>query len=264
MLPRVNSIHTDIGEFLLFSTNDYISRHLYSNGTWDSHILIVSKLIYEDIKAPVILDIGANLGAYSVPIGRDVLATGGQVHSFEPQRIVYYQLCGNLLLNRLDNVFSYNVALGESDGQIEIPVLDYHNSDNIGAFSLDDQLHKLSKLTPRISGEKQSVQIIRLDSINLPISPCLIKIDVEGMELNVLKGGGEFLRTHNYPPILLEIWGYDWYANQKNELVSFLESLGYQLTLIHAHDYIAQHPSHSSPYLIQKDGSGKIIKNIKV
>jgi FkbM family methyltransferase len=260
MLPRVNPIKTDIGEFLIFSTNDYISRHLYLNGTWDSHILNVSRLIYEGIETPLILDIGANLGAYSIPIGHEIMGTGGQVHSFEPQRIVYYQLCGNIILNRLDNVFCYNVGIGEIEENIEIQVLDYHNSDNIGAFSLDEKIHTISKIIPRTSGEKQHVQIINLDSINLPIAPCLIKIDVEGMELNILKGGIKFLEFHNFPPILIEIWGYEWYSLQRNEIVTFLKNLGYELILIHAHDYIAQHPLHSRGCLINKDNNGNFFK----
>ena len=146
MLPRVNLIHTDIGEFLLYSTNDYISKHLYIDGTWDSHLLKLTRLIYANIDSPVILDIGANLGAYSVPVGRDIISKGGQIHSFEPQRIIYHQLCGNLLLNRLDNVFTYNVAVGAEDGIVEIPVLNYNDSENIGAFSLDEQLQKISKI----------------------------------------------------------------------------------------------------------------------
>jgi hypothetical protein len=80
------------------------------------------------------------------------------------------------------------------------------------------------------------------------------------MELNVLKGGIDFLKTHNFPPILLEIWGYDWYTDQRNELVFFLKSLGYQLTLIHAHDYIAQHPMHLGGCQIERGANGQLFK----
>ncbi|PUE59831.1 hypothetical protein B9Z44_09725 [Limnohabitans curvus] len=131
MLPRVNNIRTETGEFLLFSTEDYISRHLYAKGSWDPHLLTISRLIYKKLSTPVILDIGANLGAYSVPVAREIMETGGQIYAFEPQRIVYYQLCGNVVLNRLDNVFTYNVALGSTERQIEIPALDFEQSDNV-------------------------------------------------------------------------------------------------------------------------------------
>jgi len=56
---------------------------------------------------------------------------------FEPQRIIYYQLCGNIVLNRLDNFRAFNQAVGDSDGDIEMPEINYENNVNIGAFSLE-------------------------------------------------------------------------------------------------------------------------------
>ncbi len=83
------------------------------------------------------LDIGANLGAYSIPLAKSMRDVGGVLMAFEPQRILYYQLCGNVVLNRLDNFIAINKAVGDYDGDIEIPEINYENNTNIGAFSLD-------------------------------------------------------------------------------------------------------------------------------
>lgn len=74
----------------------------------------------------------------------------------------------------------------------------------------------------------------------------LIKIDVEGMELEVLKGGIDTLNKNNFPPIFIEIWETDnWRNNYKEyyekngeDIKSFLESLGYIQEWKSGHDYI--------------------------
>ena len=62
-----------------------------------------------------IIDIGANNGHFTVEFAQYV-GDNGKVHSFEPQRIIFQQLCGNVFLNGLDNVYTYNVALGDKVG----------------------------------------------------------------------------------------------------------------------------------------------------
>ena len=57
--------------------------------------------------APLVLDIGANLGAYAIPVAKKIASARGVVYAYEPQRIVYYQLCGNIFLNSLDNVHAF-------------------------------------------------------------------------------------------------------------------------------------------------------------
>ena len=58
----------------------------------------------------------------------------------------------------------------------------------------------------------------------------LIKIDVEGMELEVLKGAVLTIQAHDYPPIMFEAWTHkEWFQPKRQELISFLESLGYEI-----------------------------------
>ncbi|PUE59832.1 hypothetical protein B9Z44_09730 [Limnohabitans curvus] len=92
---------------------------------------------------------------------------------------------------------------------------------------MDPEVHKLTQVPPRTNGQTEIVPMIILDSVKLHVSPCLIKLDVEGMELPVLQGGVNFLKEHQFPPILLEIWGYEWYKINKQDLLEFLLSLGY-------------------------------------
>jgi len=57
----------------------------------------------------------------------------------------------------------------------------------------------------------------------------LIKIDVEGLELRVLKGALEVLRQNQLPPLLFECWSGARYQKEKEALLEFVESLGYEI-----------------------------------
>jgi len=98
------------------------------------------------------------------------------------------------------------------------------------------------------------VPMLRLDSLVLPKAPCLIKIDVEGLELQVLQGGADFLSRHNYPPLLLEAWSGEWFTADRAKLCDYIAALGYR-TFVIGDELIAQHPLHPRQiYFAQNDG----------
>jgi FkbM family methyltransferase len=122
----------------------------------------------------VALDIGANIGAHTIPMAR-LVGSSGIVVAFEPQRILYQMLCANLALNALPNVWTFWAGAGCENGTLRVPPLDYNATNNFGGISLS-------------GGDKgEIVQILPLDS--LALSAChFIKIDVEGMEREVIAG----------------------------------------------------------------------------
>ena len=245
MLPRVNLIHGSTANYLLFATGDAISATIYKNGVWAEPLVTISSFFFADEPQPFVMDIGANLGAYSVPVAQEIAAAGGFVYAYEPQRIVYYQLCGNVFVNRLDNVYTHCIALGNDDGKLQLPAIDYENSVNIGGFSVDPAIREHQNcISTSVARHEPEVPLARLDSLALPKSPCLIKIDVEGLELQVLQGGAQCLAHHNYPPLLLEAWTGDWFAPERQKLLDYIVALGYTTFAI-GDELIAQHPQHS-------------------
>jgi len=64
----------------------------------------------------------------------------------------------------------------------------------------------------------------------------LVKIDVEGLELRVLMGALQVLRNNDLPRLFVECWSADWYRDDKEKLLSFLEDLGYQIVRIRGYD----------------------------
>lgn len=258
MLPRVNLVRTESADYLLFSTSDAISRTIYSTGSWAMPLVTISQMFLNGLHAPLILDIGANLGAYAIPMAQHIAGHSGLVYAYEPQRIVYYQLCGNTFLNRLDNLLTFNVALGERAGTVLIPAVDYKESNNIGGFSLDQEAQeRLHPVSLNMGMPGQEVPMIAMDDLQLVRAPNLIKIDVEGLELQVLKGGRAALERWNHPPMLLEAWTFDWFANQRNQLLDYIQTLGYNIFCF-GDEVIAQHPMHPRQLKFEVDDKGTI------
>lgn len=141
-----------------------------------------------------IVDAGANNGSFTVDFAI-LVGNKGKVYSFEPQRIIYYQLCANTFLNGLDNVYCYNVALDQTEGRSKVQKPDYFSQSNVnfGDVRVDYKLDKQYEL----------VECRRLDSYKFDKLK-FIKIDTQGYELFILKGAVETIQKHR-PFIILEI-----------------------------------------------------------
>jgi FkbM family methyltransferase len=223
----------------VFKGQDLISNHLkqelYEN---DIHQLALKLLINEP--SGTVLDIGANLGTFCVPLAQKIPQL--KFHAFEPQRIVSYQLCANVFINSLENVYVYELALSNENASIDLAMPDYANESNIGAFSIDKEVReneyecKTVNTTDRI--DVAPLDFLTLDNIKL------IKIDVEGHELEVLKGGIETIKASNYPPIIFEAWTWKpWFEPKRKALFEYLEGHGYDIKQL-GHNNLAQHPNH--------------------
>lgn len=164
-------------------------------------------------KNMIALDIGANIGAYSVSLADRF----DRILAFEPNPYIYSVLEANLRVNGVRNVQSYQVALGEADDTLEL----YKNEEwNIGMASLT----KLHAEAPVIS----SVSVLRGDEFIAPLlgaddALAFVKIDVEGHEGKVIAGLKTILSQHK-PLISLEIRG----GEQGKALRDELAEIGYR------------------------------------
>lgn len=156
---------------------------------------------YQSIKEfsePVIFDIGANIGTFTTWMAKAF--PSGKIYCFEPQRQVFQMLCGNAAINNLYNVYAYNIALGKENTMIQFYEPNYFQKNDFGTFSLVEDIIKEK------SNNSIVVQINTLDwfvkNYNIP-KIHLLKIDVEGMDLDVLVGARETLRKH-FPVIFIE------------------------------------------------------------
>lgn len=146
----------------------------------------------------VFVDVGANIGLFSMIASRLVGDTG-TVHAFEPCQSTFRRLQGNAALNRCSNLSCHQLALSNATESIDL----FISKDGMDAWnSLANGPYAGNDLT------KQPVQAIRWDEFaaehDLIGRTSLMKIDVEGWELNVLRGATETLSRSDAPVLQVE------------------------------------------------------------
>lgn len=251
MLPRVAKVQAKDADYLLFCVDDFISRHLTYQGVWEELFLEISKEMLSNYENPLVIDVGAHIGAFSIPIAKAINARGGRVISFEPQRIIYMQLCANTILNRLENVYPHNIAICDFDQVVTIPELDYQTCVNASAFSMEKRYRERHGIEGSVKEDVYKVPGIALDSFEISGMVSLVKIDVEGLEFEVIKGAKKFLGRHEFPPILFEAWDFEWFEEERCRLIELVESMDYQITKLGQSEFLAQHPQHPQQFEFQ-------------
>jgi FkbM family methyltransferase len=174
------------GLFLVNRNDVYIGRALELYGEYNE---IEADLLHR-LVAPgdVVVEAGANIGSHTVGLAKAV-GPGGIVHAMEPQPAVFALLASQIALNGLDHVRLHQVGLGASDGEIALPEIDYGRRGNFGGIALG-------------SGTR-TVPLRRVDTLVGERKVALIKVDVEGMERDVLIGAETIIRR-DWPRLYIE------------------------------------------------------------
>jgi FkbM family methyltransferase len=206
-LPQVGTKDCRHGRLNYLLHDAYIGRSLHVYGEYSEGELELFRQLLRP--GDVAVDVGANIGALTVGLGR-MVAPGGAVIAFEPQRTIFDILRQNLQSNGLANVTAYRRAVGSQPGSIRVPPLDYAGPENFGGVSLG-------------GAHGDQVEVVTLDSLNLPRLR-LLKVDVEGMEHEVVLGAQATI-ARLQPALYIE--------NDRNDrsraLISLLFDIGYRL-----------------------------------
>jgi FkbM family methyltransferase len=152
----------------------------------------------------VALDCGANVGVHTVEWAK-CMERWGEVIAVEAQERIYYALAGNLALNNCFNARALHAAVGDATGEIAIPVPDYLKPSSFGSLELKarDKTEFIGQPINYATGPKQTVRLLTIDSLALQRLD-LLKLDVEGMELEALVGAEETIKRYT-PAMLIEI-----------------------------------------------------------
>lgn len=231
--------------FVLVSSNYgsmIVNRHDYhdtSNGTygvgfqllqtssWNKEevdlaiqLIETRKLNYGD--GVVAIDCGANIGVHTVEWAKH-MSGWGNVLAFEAQERIFYALAGNITLNNCFNARAIWSAVGAASGNIGVPVPNYFTPSSFGSLEIKkaDNNEYIGQTIDYSEQNLQDTRLIALDDLNMERVD-FIKIDVEGMEMDVLAGAEKTI-SRTKPQLMIEVIKADSAA-----LVQWLTSRGYK------------------------------------
>lgn len=162
------------GLFAYDSEDPDVGKNLDLYGEFcESEVRLLTSLLKP---GDLVIDAGANIGTLAIPLARHV-GPQGCVYAFEPQSFASQLLNANAALNTLQNLVVHQTALGAAPGTARLPLVRPGSQNRAARVSLKKE----------IDGPTETIRIATVDSFNF--SKCtLLKIDVEGMEQEVLTG----------------------------------------------------------------------------
>lgn len=200
-----------IGNFLVtYEPETDIGRRLYRGELFEKdEINIASKYIKND---SIVLDIGANIGLHALSFS--AMAKDGLVIAYEPQPKTFRTLVKNIFQNNIKNIIPLNLALARSAEVAEFYVM----SDDAYSSLIDTGRKELT--------EKVKVLCTTVDGLLSDIRVGFVKIDVEGLELNVLQSMSGLIQIC-HPVIFCEIYKGKIDSNNPDDTISYLRNFGY-------------------------------------
>lgn len=191
--------------------SDVITLFMF-NGKYESATTgIFQKLL---VPGDVVIDIGANIGYFSLLAG-SIVGVTGRVLSFEPETNNMEALCRNISLNGFKNIYPARFAISDYSGISEFHV------------SINDPAHSLIKTG--VHSSTVPVMVNTLDRLVLEDNIKLIKTDTEGNELAVLRGAESVIRKSEDISLIIEV---NTAITSAKELLDYVRFLGMEVFYI--------------------------------
>lgn len=237
---------------LRVSTPDAMGRQIYKRGSlYPLHINFFKQIPFK--KGDIVLDIGANIGWYSIALAKNI-SSDVTFFAFEPEPLNFSLLQQNQAQNSADNIILVNKAISDKTGH---SILFLYHPKNSGRHSLLD-------INPQTK-KSVSVETTRLDDFlsgkNIDIQRVkFIKIDIEGYEFFALKSGVELMKALPYmfvefSPASIRRGGQD-----PAEFIAWLQELNFSFyninsgqAVLRTNDYL-KNTAHTENFLLVKNG----------
>jgi FkbM family methyltransferase len=212
---------TRYGTMYGFQSDSVIFRSLNLYGEWAQHEIDVLSSLMTD--GDTIVDVGANIGTHSLAFANRFPASA--IVAIEPQPLPCAMLLTNALLNGYDNVRTFNVGCSAEVRVLKV-LFDYDALEtNAGALSL-------KRFSVGLEDAGYPILLVPLDQLGIAPRVQLIKIDVEGMESDVLRGASDTI-ARDRPIVFFEV--LDLTASRSAR--DLLLNLGYSLYWLETHPF---------------------------
>lgn len=215
--------------WMLVNANDlYMGQAVIRYGECcEIEVAFLLKLIA--LRPGAVIEVGTNIGTHTVPMAKLLATQNRRLIAFEPQPVIFQNLCANLALNGLGNVTAWPNACSDRSGTVYFQRPDYVANGNFGGVSMS---------TESAQGDI-AVPCVDLDTFLSKEPVGLMKIDVEGFELNVLQGAARLIEQSR-PVLYVENDRID----RAKDLIEWLWSKQYRLwwhvpPLFNPHNYFA-------------------------
>lgn len=171
---------------------------------------LLRKLVHPGMQ---IVDVGANIGLYSLLLAR-LTGNAGHVYSFEPEPNLFATFSENCAANKMPNITPFQCAAGSATRRAAFSRSAFNSGNN--------------SVTPS-SVAAVEVQIVRVEDL-LPIQAVdFVKIDVQGHELPALRGMERLLKASDAVRVMFEFWpaGLRRAKTEPDALLGYLSDLGF-------------------------------------
>lgn len=225
MLHRTN---TGIYYLPTDAKGDIIANTIIKGEIFEPEVIrLASKFIKPET---LVLDVGSNFGQMSILFSK-MVGEKGKVHAFDADDFIFEILKKNIDVNNLnEKIIPHFGAVHDKDNELlYFPVQDFERFETYGSYGIDYKNNK-----------GREVRSLTIDSLNLQDPISFMKVDVQGGDLQAMRGARETIRR-NQMPILFE---YEYHFEEElnlsfQEYVDFVAQIGYKFEkVINGHNYL--------------------------
>jgi FkbM family methyltransferase len=219
------------GAKLRVRTNDRLARYFLVDGQFEQAVRNVIRRVVGP--GMTVLDIGANLGYHTVEMSR-LVGPEGTVVAFEPQARMVEEIHANVRINALRNVRVVPVALSDSVAtrSFYVPVV---GDEAMGSLGDTHRTSVASVVSVNCTTLDEAIRALGITTVDF------IKMDVEGAELQVVKGGGSVFAGSTQPQVVFEAYEANCapFGYRVFDLLQRFSAMGYDLTQLDGWDWHA-------------------------
>jgi FkbM family methyltransferase len=180
VIPKL-LVRTRHGFYMVLETDVLVSKSLYVYGEHHENEWQLLKRFIEP--GHIILDIGANLGTFTIPFARAV-GQSGKVIAFEPQPVINECLRTTVMLNKMPQIEVHRACVGNDTGMLDIVEPDYTRWGNFSGLPFrEDGYNEV-----RFQEKHIQAPCVRIDDLFKEPRLDMMKLDIEGMELEAFEG----------------------------------------------------------------------------
>lgn len=183
----IKTLPTFFGPLAVIESDTRITQEIQRLGHWEFNQLLEILNIYEKFygqRNGIMLDIGCNVGSWTLPLAQKYQQN--TILAIDCQQLVLDCVNQTIELNSLHNVQIERCAISDHCQQVQHNKINYDWRANFGAYEFEPPMHD-SDFNGTLLPELDTIQIRSIDSFDLD-SVVFIKLDIEGMEYQALRG----------------------------------------------------------------------------